>query len=86
MIFCLLLRLICSGISSEQRQKKKFPDGHGGDIFRLVIVGRKYNEKFLVHDYDKVAELLDKLEYEFPIDLLIEDKKGNYGILYFDIE
>lgn len=83
------LQELCHATNKTRKDKSlktKFPKAVNGNILRLVCVGKNYDEQFLTKSYDEISDILDELDFEFHIDLILENKDGDYSILYIDFE
>jgi len=78
---------VCDSINKSKKDKsvqKKIENASGMNIFRLIIVGRNYDNK-LVKDEDYQDEVLDDLDFDAHIDLILE-KDGNYTVILFETD
>ncbi len=78
---------VCDSINKSKKDKsvqKKIENASGMNIFRLIIVGRNYDNK-LVKDEGYQDEVLDDLDFDAHIDLILE-KDGNYTVILFETD
>ena len=80
------LQKACTAARKSMRiylQKNKMKDD-SFEIFRFICVGRNYDPQFL--EEKTREELMDQLDFEYPIDLILEEKDENYRVLWIDYE
>jgi len=70
-------------LCDECKESKSIIDDNHRPIFRLICVGKNYDQPFLNNEY--VENTLDKIDFEFPLDLILDDGTS-YRVLWIDFE
>ncbi len=77
-----LCNMAMKGVPAKTLKEKWKKFGSAKPAFRVICVGENYDEK-LLKDRSRQREM-DKLEFEYPVDLILE-KAGNYQVLWADL-
>jgi len=67
----------------SEKSRSIIDDDKYRNIFRLICVGKNYDQSLLNNEY--VEKTLQELDFEFPIDLILDDETS-YRVLWIDFE
>jgi len=66
-----------------KESKSRIIDDNNRPIFRLICVGKNYDQSLLNNEY--IENTLAEIDFEFPLDLILDDGTS-YRVLWVDFE